>query len=366
MMKIPFFGATREFSAHSEEYMARIAEVLSTGQVLQGPDIVMLERRMAALVGRRHGVAVNSCTDALYFALLAAGVQPGDEVLVTDFSFIASASCIVRLQAVPIFVDIRNTYDMDLERVAAAITPKTRAMILVQLFGQMSDPVHVEQFTREHDLILIEDAAQALGASFRGRYAGSIGLASCFSFDPTKPISAPGSGGMILVDDDVLANHLRRLRYHGRDCFGQYLDLGYNSQISTLGAAVLAAKLDHNDAWLARRRTIASYYSDRLSTLDLVFDSERPGGTHIYHKYVLGVPRRDALRAHLENHGIPTMVYYPCPLHRLPCFAGYGYEDRHYPMALSLSQAVVALPIHPFLTDTEVDAIVTAIKRFYC
>jgi len=362
---IPFFGVAREFAAYRHEILARIEDVLSSGQVLQGKPIADFENRVASLIDRKHAIAVGSCTDALYFALLAAGIRPGDEVLVTDFSFIASASCIARLGAVPVFVDVDNTYNMDLEKAAALVTKKTRAMVFVHLYGQMSDPVKIETFAQEHGLILVEDAAQAIGAGFNGRPAGSLGLLSCFSFDPTKPISAPGSGGMVLTDDDVMADRVRRLRYHGKAGDGRFVEIGYNSQMPTLTAAVLDFKLEHNAEWLARRRAIAQYYIDCLSDLELVLPVEQVGAVHIYHKFVVRSTRRDELRARLAESGIQTMIHYPQPLHRQPCFAQWSYDDRYYPMSLAYASTVLSLPIHPFLTDAEVEAVVDAIKAFY-
>ena len=362
--QIPFFGVAREFAAHGHAIMERIEAVLSSGQVLQGGQIPELESRLAALAQRKYAVAAGSATDALYFALTASGVQPGDEVLVTDFSFIASASCIVRLGGVPVFVDVDDTYNIDLEKAALRVTPRTRAMIFVHLYGQMGDPAKVEAFAERHGLILIEDAAQAIGASAGGRPAGSLGKASCFSFDPTKPISAPGSGGALLTDDLDVASQVRRLRYHGSAEDKSFVLIGYNSQMPSLTAAVLDYKLDHAQEWLARRREIARYYIDRLSDLDLTMPIEQPDTTHIYHKFVMRSPRRDELRSFLIEHQVQAVVHYSRPLHRQPCFAQFECDDALYPRSLGFSQTVLSLPIHPFLSDAEIETVVSTIRSF--
>ena len=365
---IPLFGGAREFAEHQREILERISAVLATGHVVQGEAVARLERRLATLSGCRHGVAVNSGTDALFFALLAAGIGRGDDVLVTDFSFVASGSAIALTGARPVFVDVDHTYNMDLRRAAAAITKNTRAVVFVHLYGQMSDPAEIEAFARSHDLILIEDAAQAIGGGFRGRPSGSMGLASALSFNSTKPIAAPGGGGLVLTNDDGLAERVRRLRYHGRGPTGQFVQLGYNSLMPTLTAAVLDWKLDHNLEWLARRQAIASIYREGLADLEgetgLVLPPEIPGATHIYHKFVIRAPTRDALKAHLEGLGVETRVYYPLPLHREPCFGTDDRRDGPYPNALDFAATVLSLPIHPFVSEAEVEAIIRGIREF--
>lgn len=361
---IPFFGTQREFACHRQEIMAHIEKTLASGQALQGPEVADFECRMAALSGRGQGVAVNSCTDALFFALRAAGIQPGDEILVTDFSFIASASCIGRLGAKPVFVDVDETYNMDLEKAALLISAKTRGLVFVHLYGLMSDPKDVEAFTDRHDLILIEDAAQAVGATFQSRAAGSLGKISCISFDPTKPLSAPGSGGIALTDDSEAAAQIRRLRYHGKTGGGEFSEMGYNSQMPSLTAAVLNVKLKLNAVWMGRRRSIAEYYMETLSDLDIGLPVETKGAVHIYHKFVIRTPDRDSLKAFLSQKGIQTMIHYQLPLHRQPCFSSSPYRDADYPNTMSFSKTVLSLPIHPFLTDAEVEVIAHTVRKW--
>jgi dTDP-4-amino-4,6-dideoxygalactose transaminase len=366
--KLSFFGLDREFQAYQREYLRCIEEVLASGQLLQSHHVTALEARLARMNHRQFAVAVNSCTDGLYFALRAAGIHPGDEVLVSTWSFVASASCICRAGAVPVFVDVDHTYHMDLQRAAAAITPRTRGLIVVHLYGLMADPLPVEAFAKAHDLILIEDAAQALGASHQEVPAGSLGMASCLSFDPTKVLGAPGCGGMVLTDHADIATRVRRQRYHGKGPEGWFGEFGVNSQMSALTASLLDRKLEYQPEWLSRRRAIADAYFGGLSDLapKLVLPKEEPGTAHIYHKFVLRTSRRDALRAHLDAAGIPTLIHYPNPLHQQPCFRELRrWEDKNYPNACAFAQAVLSLPIHPFLRQHEVGRIIEQIQQFF-
>jgi dTDP-4-amino-4,6-dideoxygalactose transaminase len=353
--QVPFFGVEREFAALRSEMMERIGGVLASGQVLQGPEVAALEERVAGLTGRRHAVAVNSCTDALFFALQAAGVGEGDEVLVPDFSFVASASAILRAGATPVFVDIGNDFNLDLERAAELVTSRTRALVFVHLFGLMSDPQLIEGFGMAHGLRVIEDAAQSFGARFGGRAAGSVGLVSCFSFDPTKPISAPGSGGMVLTDREEVADKVRRARYHGKTAGGLFSELGYNSQMPTTTAAVLSLKIDHEPGFTARRREVAARYTAALTSREVLAPPDRDEALHIYHKYVVRTAHRDQLQRRMSEAGVATMIHYPHPLSSHPMF---GPAARENPRAATACDQVLSLPIHPFLADEEVERVV--------
>lgn len=357
---IPFLALDREFAADRKAYLNIVERVLSGGRVLQGPEIEALEARVAEQCGRRHAVAVGSCTDALFFALAAAGLTEGDEVLVTDFSFIASASSIARTGATPVFVDIGDDFNLDLLDARHRITPRTRALLYVHLFGQLGPPAEIQAFCDEHNLLLIEDAAQAFGASRDRVCAGSMGVASCLSFDPTKVIGAPGSGGMILTDSDDIFHKTRQLRYHGRDACGSYASPGYNSQMSSLTAACLLFKLQRNRDWLARRQQIAQYYDAHLPD-EFERPSSHPSSTHIYHKYVIRCDDRDDFASHLADCGIATRIHYKTPLHQEPSLAlAEGRTD--FPETIRAASQVLSLPIHPFLTDTEMQTIVATMS----
>ncbi|MGA2471216.1 MAG: DegT/DnrJ/EryC1/StrS family aminotransferase [Solirubrobacteraceae bacterium] len=347
---IPFFAGEREYAAHGEVLIGLVAAVLAGGQTLQGPAVEAFERALATAAGRANAVAVGSGTDALFFALRALGIGAGDEVLVPALSFIASASCVLRAGARPVFVDVDDEYLIDLGCARALAGPRTRAVIAVDLFGQMPDPGPLDALAAAAGIAVIEDAAQALGAERAGRRAGSLGRVSCVSFDPTKPLAAPGSGGALLCDDDALAARARSLRWHGRASDGAHRELGYNSQLSEAAAAVLGWKLGREPSWRARRQQIAASYDAALYGTALERPPRRDPSGHAFSKYVLRSPARDELRAALHAAGVPTRIHYPRPLHQEPLFACAA----SCPVAERASAEVLSLPIHAFLGDAEV------------
>lgn len=359
---IPYFALDREFEALREPVMARVEEVFRSGRLLQGPWIADFERQLAELAGRRHVVAVNSCTDALYFALAALGVGPGDEVIVPDFSFAATASSVLRTGATPVYVDIGDDYELDLDHAATLVSEATKAMVYVDLYGRMGDAGALERFAERHGLRLVEDAAQTLGAVRDGRPAGSAGAVSCFSFDPTKVVSAPGSGGALLTDDDEIAERVFALSHHGKSRAGGFDLVGQNAQMSSLVAAVLSVKLGYEEEWLrARQRTAAAYGKALAATAAVV--PERPADReHIFHKYVVRVSDRDAVRAALEERGVSTLVHYSTPLSALP-FAAASPKRGGGERAARFADEVVSLPIHAHLRDDEVDRICSALAE---
>ena len=350
---LPFFAAARTWAEHGARHTRLMAETLAGGQALQGPPVAAFEAALAERCGRRHAVAVGSGTDALYFALVAAGVGPGDEVLVPAVSFIATGACVLRAGAVPVFVDVDPWLLLDLDAARAALTPATRALIAVDLYGQTVAPAAFEAFAAEHGLTLVEDAAQALGA----REAGSIGWASCCSFDPTKTIAAPGSGGAVLCDDDAAAAAVRSLRWHGRDGDGRFVLRGHNSQLPSASAAVLRDKLAFDAAWTARRRAIAAAYDAALAGTAQRPVGVAPGRDHTFHKYVVRSPARADLAARLAAAGIPTRVHYDRPLYREPVFGPRPRGASECPAAEAACREVLSLPIHAYLSDAEVERV---------
>jgi UDP-2-acetamido-2-deoxy-ribo-hexuluronate aminotransferase len=360
---IPFFGRRRELAADGEATRRIAWEVLGSGQALQGPQVAAFEAALAAATGRAEAIAVGSGTDALFLALRALGIGAGDEVIVPALSFIASASCVVRAGARPVFVDVDDHYLLDLELAAAAITERTRAIVAVSLFGQLIEPEGLEGLAAEHGLAVIDDAAQSLGTRVGGVRSGAIGRVSCCSFDPTKPIAAPGSGGAVLCDEVDLADRVRSLRWHGRDRSGRSVELGYNSQLPELSAALLVRSLGRADAATARRREIADRYDAAIGGLGGVQGPRRLGhGGHGFSKYVVRVAAesRDRIRAELGRGGVPTRVHYPLALNREPCFA--ACEPAAAPRAERLTGEVISLPIHAQLTDAEVARVGSAIE----
>lgn len=360
---IDFFGCAGDYAALSAPILDRTAAVLASGQVLQGRHVESVEARVAALAGRRHAVAVGSGTDALFFALVCAGIGPGDEVLVPAISFVASASAIVRAGATPVFVDIATDIGIDLVVAQRLVTPATRALLHVHLFGAMNDPAALERFATANGITLIEDFAQSLGADYAGRPAGSLGLASATSFDPTKVIGAPGSAGALVTNDPAIAARVRRLRLHGKNG-NDFTELGYNSQMPSLTAAIIDLKLDHHDSWTRRRAAIAARYTAGLAGTPVTLPPVAPQVAHVWHKFVILCDRRDALAMALNGAGIPTRIHYHQPLYCEPMFDA-GRTIDELPGAAGYCGRTLSLPIHSHLSDDDVDHVIAAVRGFF-
>lgn len=358
---VPFFALDREFETLREPLLERVEEVFASGQLLQGPWIAELEAELARLSGRRHAVAVNSCTDALYFGFAALGIGPGDEVLVPDFSFAATASSVLRTGATPVYVDIDDDYEFDLEHAEELLSPSTKALVFVDLFGRMGDAAALERFAAEHGLLLVEDAAQTLGAVRDGRAAGSAGVLSCFSFDPTKVVSAPGSGGALLTDDDEIAWAVRTASRHGKSPAGSFDRVGQNAQMSSLVAAALLLKLEREEEWLRARQRTAAAYSAALDPFEAVAPTPAVDREHVFHKYVLRVPERDRLRRALEERGVATLVHYAAPLSELPFATAAPHRGGGGARVRRFAGEVLSLPVHAHLREDEVARVTAAL-----
>jgi dTDP-4-amino-4,6-dideoxygalactose transaminase len=334
-----------------------------------GPEVEACERAIAELAGVAHGVGVSSGSDALLASLVALGVGPGDEVVTTTFSFIATAEAIARVGARPVFVDVDPaTLNIDAAAAVAALGPRTRAALPVDLFGRCADVDPLLDACAARGVPVVEDAAQAIGAvDARGRRAGSIGRCGCFSFFPSKNLGAFGDGGMVVTDDAELADRLRLLRQHGMRPKYVHATLGGNFRLDALQAAVVRAKAAHLGAWQAARRRNAEGYARRFAEaglLDVVrVPADVPG--HVYNQYVVRVPDRDRLRAHLDAAGVGTEVYYPVPLALQPCFAELGHGPGDFPVAEAAAAEVLALPIFPELAPAQQDHVVASIRAFY-
>jgi UDP-2-acetamido-2-deoxy-ribo-hexuluronate aminotransferase len=357
---VPFFAGARTWARHGERHLALIAGALAAGRALQGDAVAAFEDDLAAYCERRHAIAVGNGTDALFFALGAAGVGPGDEVLVPAQSFIATASCVVRAGATPVFVDVDEHVLIDLDAAQAAVTPRTRAVIAVGLYGQMVDPAALEALGARHGLVVIEDLAQSPGASVGARRSGAVGELGCLSFDPTKTLAAPGSGGAVVCDDDALAAHVRRLRWHGRGSDGRIAELGYNSQLPSGSAAVLADKLTLDAQWTARRQAIAAAYDDALAASAARPVGVAAGREHVRSKYVVRSGDRDGVRERLGAAGVPTLVHYPVALPDQPLFGQAPPGD--WPHARRAAGELLSLPIHAMLTDVEVAHVADSVR----
>ncbi len=361
--RIPVLDLAPEIDALWDELQAALGRVLRSGQFILGPEVKAFEDEVAAYLGVRHAIGVNSGTDALVIALRAAGIRCGDEVITSPFTFIATAEAASLIGATPVFVDIDPaTFNLDPRQVARRITPRTRAIIPVHLYGQAADMDPIMELAVRHELRVVEDVAQAFGGRYRGRMLGTIGLAGAFSFFPSKNLGAFGDAGLIATNDDQLAETARMLRAHGsrRKYYNEIL--GYNSRLDALQAAILRVKLPHIEESIAGRRRAAEYYTRRLAEIPGVTPPpEAPYATHVYHQYTVRIAagRRDAVQARLTERGIGTMVYYPVPVHQLPVYADRPYD---LPNARQAADEVLSLPIWPQIAPSTQDAVIQALR----
>jgi dTDP-4-amino-4,6-dideoxygalactose transaminase len=335
-----------------------VMEVLESGQLAQGEVVARFEAAFAAEIGVKHCAATSSGTTALHLALLAVGVKPGDEVITSPFSFIASANAVLYCGARPVFADIDpETFNVDPAAVERAVTPRTRAIVPVHLFGQPADMDAIAAIAERHGIPIVEDACQAHGASWRGRMAGSFGV-GCFSFYPTKNLTT-AEGGAITTDDDAIADRIRVLRNHGMHRRYHHDVLGFNFRLTDLQAAIGLAQLPHLGSWNAARRRNAAHYDAHLS--GVVTPAVRPEAHHVYHQYTIRVRNRDAAAARLAEQGIGTGIYYPIPIHRQPFYVEAGMTGA-YPEAERAAEEVLSLPVRPDLTAEERDRVVAAVN----
>ena len=330
-----------------------------------------LEEAVAALCNARHAIACASGTDALLLSLKTLNLRPGDEVITSPFTFFATAGAIVNAGGRPVFVDIDPvTFNFDVDQVAAAISSRTRAIVPVHLFGQLAPMERIAALAEKHGLAVVEDAAQAIGARRRvngtWRRAGELGTTAAFSFFPSKNLGAWGDGGMIVTQDEHLAERLRRLRTHGGAKQYFHEEVGTNSRLDTVQAAVLLVKLAHLDEWSAARRRHGAAYGAAFEDLGSVTAPHTdPDNEHTFHQYTIRIEARDRLRQHLTDRGIGTAVYYPKPLHLQPCFAPLGYAEGQFPEAERASREVLSLPVYPELSEQQLQAVVHAVREFY-
>ncbi|PYP10486.1 MAG: transcriptional regulator [Gemmatimonadetes bacterium] len=370
-MNIPMLDLVAQYRAIKDDVLPAMMQVIETQQFIMGPSVSQLEAEIARLSHAKHGIGCASGTDALLLPLKALNLKPGDEVITTPFTFFATAGTIHNAGATPVFVDIQpDTFNIDPAAVKRAITPRTRAIMPVHLYGQMADMLELMQIGRPLGVKVIEDAAQAIGARRKmdgeWRVAGELGWVTGYSFFPSKNLGAWGDGGMMVTSDDAAADRLKNLRLHGGAKQYHHDEVGTNSRLDTLQAAILLAKLPHLAQWSAQRREHAAYYTQALAEVPEVKPPVvDPANEHIFHQYTLRAERRDALQAHLKKEGIGHAVYYPIPLHRQPCFAHLGYKDGSLPQAEQASREAISLPIYPELTRPQLDRVIDAIRGFY-
>jgi dTDP-4-amino-4,6-dideoxygalactose transaminase len=373
---VPLLDLSRQYRAIQHEVLAAVERVCASQHFILGAEVEALEGELARFAGSTAAVGCASGTDALWLALLAAGVQPSDQVITTPFSFFASSSAIVRAGARPVMVDIDPaTLNIEPRQVEAKLrsSRSIRAILPVHLYGQCADMDSLSRLAEEFKVALIEDAAQAIGARWRGRPAGSLGLTAAFSFYPTKNLSAYGDAGAVTTGDPKLAERMRRLRNHGSPKRYYHEEFGWNSRLDAIQAAILRVKLPYVESWNTQRRQNAVRYDSLLAKAGLAAGSGAPiqplrtsaHAHHVYHQYVVRVRDRDALRQFLAERKIGTEVYYPVPLHLQPCFAYLGYQEGDLPEAERAAREVLALPMFPELTEEEQRWVVESLAEFY-
>jgi dTDP-4-amino-4,6-dideoxygalactose transaminase len=358
---IPFLDLTRQHRVLQRELMEAVERVLASSRFVLGPEGQALETELAGLAGVRHGIGLGSGTDALRLALAALGVGPGDEVITPAFSFVASASTIVMAGAQPVFVDIDPaTYALDPDALESALTRRTRAIIVVHLYGHPGPIDRIAEIARRRGVPLVEDAAQAIGAVWDDRPIGGWGDVACLSFYPTKNLGACGDGGLLLTNRDDVAEHVRRLRHHGDTGRYHHVELGYCSRLDENQAAMLRHKLRHLDAWNVARRHLARRYRKLLAGLPLGLPFEHPRAQAIYHQFVVRHPRREAFIKALADLGVGTMVHYPLPVPGQPLFGLDG--EKRWPHSWRAAREVLSLPCYPEMTDEEVEGVAAAVR----
>jgi dTDP-4-amino-4,6-dideoxygalactose transaminase len=364
---IPAFDNKLQYASIETEVSAKVLEVLSSGRYIGGPLVEEFEQQFAAYNGVSNCVACNSGTDALYLALRALEIGPGDEVITTPFTFIATSEVISAVGAKPIFVDIdAKTFNLDLQQLTKAITPKVKAIIPVHLFGQPLNMTALMGIAMVHNLAIIEDCAQSTGASWEGQVVGSIGNIGCFSFYPTKNLGGCGDGGALTTNSPELAEKIRVIKEHGQRVRYYYEEIGVNSRLDSIQAAILQIKLRYLDIWNSQRQAIARRYHQSLSQISgIIIPSELSDGLGVWNQYTIRVlnGKREFLRHELQQKGVNTMVYYPHPLHLQPVYQNLGYQQGQLPVAEQVCNEVLSLPMFPELTEEQQDVVISAVKE---
>jgi dTDP-4-amino-4,6-dideoxygalactose transaminase len=363
-VKIPLVDLVAQYHALQPEVDDAVRGVLESGQFILGPQVEAFEREMAAYLSVEHAVGVGSGTDALVLALRALGIGPEDEVIVPTYTFFATAEAVMLVGAVPVLVDMDgDTYGIDVAQARARLSPRTKAVIPVHLFGHPVDMQPLQAWAREHGLKVVEDNAQAIGAEYRGLRTGGLGDVGCLSFFPSKNLGAYGDAGMVVTSDAEVAERVRMLRTHGwRKKYSPEMT-GYNSRLDELQAAILRVKLRHLDRWNERRRALATRYSARLDSIGVVVPGEASWARHVYHHYVVRVARRDAVQRQLADEGIATGVYYPAPLHRTAPCRTLPEAQRDFPIADRAAQESLAIPLYPELPEDYTEHVIKVFER---
>lgn len=364
-MQVPLLDLKAQYETIRDEVLAGINEVLDAQRCIGGPKIDELEKAVAEVSDCEYAIGVSSGTDAILNTLMSLDIGPGDEVITTPFTFFATVGCIARVCAKPVFVDIDpKTYNINPELLEAAITDKTKAIIPVHLFGQMADMDPIMAVAKKHGLAVIEDAAQSLTSVYKGRKAGSIGTAGCFSFFPSKNLGGIGDGGMIVTNDAELYERMKVMRSHGQTSRYKHKYIGGNFRLDPIQAVALSVKLPYLDSWSAARRANAEYYNNKFAGTVVETPYISPDCVSIYNQYVIRVPKRDELLEHLKANDIGCAVYYPLSLHLQECFGYLGYKEGDFAVSEKVSHEVLALPVYPELTDEMKDYVAQTVLSF--
>jgi len=371
-MKVPLLDLTAQYETIRPAVEEAVRRVFESQSFILGPEVEAFEQEVGEAIGTTHAVSCASGTDALLLPLRAFELAPGDEVIVPAFTFFASAGAVANAGLVPVFCDVDpDSFNLTRASAEAAWTPRTRCVMAVHLFGQMAPMDELSDLVAARDALLLEDAAQAIGArqtdrTGAGRAAGTVGAVGAFSFFPTKNLGGAGDGGLMTTEDDELARRLRDLRVHGGRQMYHHERVGTNSRLDALQAAVLRAKLDHLEEWTEGRRANAARYAERLADVDgIVLPREVEGNRHVYNQYTIRADSRDALRERLGTLGIGSGVYYPVPLHLQECFSGLGYREGALPASERLCREVLSLPVYPEIGEERIDRVSDAIRAFY-
>lgn len=364
-MSVPMVDLKIQYQAIREEINSTVLGVMESTHFILGPHGKALEEAVAAYHGVKHAIGVASGTDALHLALIAAGIKRGDEVITTPFTFIATAEAISYVGAVPVFVDIEPvSFNMDVRKVEAAITKRTRGIIPVHLYGQPVNMDPLMQLAKKHGIRVVEDCAQSFGAVYNGKKTGAIGDIGCFSFFPSKNLGCYGDGGMVITDDPKLAEHMLSLRNHGSRVRYYHDEIGYNSRLDEMQAAILRIKFKHIDEYNARRRNNAFLYNRHLAVSGIQTPSEEKGTTHVFHQYTIKVKNRDVVKQRLDAGNITSsMIYYPVPLHLQAAYRDLGMKPGSLPAAEQTALEVLSLPMYPELTDDQIRTVADAVKQ---
>jgi dTDP-4-amino-4,6-dideoxygalactose transaminase len=364
-MNVPFLNLAAQYEALKSDILPAVEKALAGGHYILGPNVAAFEKELAEFTGTAFAVGVNSGSDALTLSLRALDVGPGDEVITSPFTYIAPAESIIQMGARLVFADIDpKTLCLNPKDVAEHISPATKAIIPVHLFGQAAPLDEIFAFANPAQIHIVEDCAQAIGATRNGQSVGSFGATGCFSFYPTKNLGADGDGGAIVTNDEALAKKLKMLRVHGIERRYHHDLHGFNSRLDEIQAAILRVKLPHLNRWNARRAEIAARYIEGLKNLPVETPTTAPGNGHVFHVFHLLSERRDELQKHLADHGVPTIIYYPKPLHLQQCYADQDWREGQFPVAEAISKKILPLPMYPELTDAQVDHVIKTIRKF--